>query len=482
MRNGPTDFTRVLASRSPLPAPSTPFRTYSDKNIKSSPGEHAIEGGMSLYENHQPRYEYIRVLGQGREGIVLLYHDRMTGEKVVVKSWFRKGRNAMPDYLLAAFSGKGENGDNTRSNSDSARVVADWPTEVEATLIFSGLSIDNPAHTSNVNVTDDVDSALVGKEYGSKYGILPVVDYFIGVSSEDEGIIRSVGRAALMSKQRQRERLQWYMVMPAVGGTLEHHGPELQRSSRDKAAHLRPTISKLDSEYRPALHGVLVALNRLHSEGYCHDDVKPDNIFLGNDHAAQWLLGDLGNVRDAGHAYHATVDYTIRNHWSDCKSDDVRRLLKSYLSFLRDASVRDGNSVVFDYELYYVRNAPWARLYWAFTDGQFRVEDVLSYSQEDAPAAPVRGGESGIRMTDVGVLGIEEKEDDGDGDDDSSDSSDDEDHEYKPYGHPPLTSFQREMLRFTVAEELTCSTLKWQWAIWVYFYVRYGWLIVFPFW
>ena len=55
------------------------------------------------------------------------------------------------------------------------------------------------------------------------------------------------------------------------------------------------TPQKLDKTLRPVLEATLENLRPLHKAGYCHDNIKPENIFVAD--TKHWLLGALGSVR-----------------------------------------------------------------------------------------------------------------------------------------------------------------------------------------
>ena len=460
VRNASTDFTPLLQSRGPLPAPPHPFRTFDGQHIAAVEGERSAKLGIDLYAEAMPRYRYVRHLGQGREGVVRLYKDIVTGGDVVIKSWFRQGRNPLPDSLLPLFAGKDNNISHVMSKTGREIGLRNWPTEVEATLIFSGLNSSIPRWPATNASSAVGDGLIVGRPFGESYGILPAIDYFVGLRTEDSLALTSTGREAALRKHEQQYRLPWYLVTPVVGKSLD----DFVRTLPDKG----DLISDVDNEYRPGLDGLLVALDRLHSKGYCHDDVKLDNIFTGSGRNEQFILGDLGNVRQTDHPYHQTVDFTGRNHWKDCRADDVRRLLMSYLQFLREASMRnDGSgSTVFDFDFQYTRKAPWTRLYWAFLSdqgGPIRVADVLAYSENEAAPIDASTQNDSSRTERF---------------DEAGDKARHRANRWKP----PLSSYQRESLRVKVDEELTCTTLRWQWAVWLWFYIRYGWLAFFPYW
>lgn len=191
---------------------------------------------------------------------------------------------------------------------DFIQFTTTWPTEIEAGMLLNSLR-DSP--------------------------FVAVVDYFI--LSEPDG-------------------WSWALVSPfALGGTL------LSLAERERTASKPNDLTTLDCLYRPSLKSLLLALEDLHLTGICHDDIKPDNVFIDRD-PSHWMLGDLGNVREVKHAWHKTASWTRQNQLRDCKTNDVKRLLKTYLSFLRAASA---DLDVFDRHFWAGRSA-WSRMYWDF--------------------------------------------------------------------------------------------------------------------
>jgi serine/threonine protein kinase len=207
-----------------------------------------------------------------------------------------------------------------------------WPNEIEANWLLAP-------------VLGQDDNMLV-----------PLEDFFILQPSEDEWV--------------------WAMVTPFIeGGTLSHAASRIKKSSK--------TPDELDKVYRLHLHGLLEALSDLHDLGYCHDDVKSDNILVSSDDT--WLLGDLGNVRHVSHPLHQTGSWARRNQWADCRLNDVRRLLKTYVAFLREASVdRDAFDVAF-----LAQESPWSRLYAEWMPYPVYARDTLALSQRTRSDAQI---------------------------------------------------------------------------------------------
>jgi hypothetical protein len=212
-----------------------------------------------------------------------------------------------------------------------------WPTEISASLILGGRS--------------------AGKErVSADAAFLPVVDYFL-------------------APELVGQEPQWHFLTPFLtSGGLPKLAKRLHQEDRAY------TAQELDTIFRPSLERLLGGLDEMHTgHELCHDDVKLDNIFVDaptahvegieGDIAAphpnrttHWLLGDLGNVREIDHPYHSSLLWLAsRKNLPDCRANDVVRLLKVYMQFLRQ-SVHD--KALFDRELF--RGAePWSALFWS---------------------------------------------------------------------------------------------------------------------
>ncbi|KAI5207685.1 hypothetical protein E4T38_03257 [Aureobasidium subglaciale] len=119
----------------------------------------------------------------------------------------------------------------------------------------------------------------------------------------------------------------------------------------------------MDRMFRPSFSALLSTLTTLHSVNFCHDDIKPANIFISED-PLHWLLGDFGNVREKQHVYHQSKVWKQQNQWEDCEENDERRLRMVYLSFLRSLHNDTGQ---FDREFLEKREG-WTRVYWDFME------------------------------------------------------------------------------------------------------------------
>lgn len=208
-----------------------------------------------------------------------------------------------------------------------------WPTEISASLILGGLS------ERNLLSADDV--------------FLPVTDYFLSPPIGDQ-------------------TTRWHFVTPFQrNGNVKGLGAKLWADEKDYTAR------DLDIIFRPSLERILQALNRMHVDyDLCHDDLKLDNIFLGSstlspgeemkpNETTHWLLADLGNARERDHPYHTSILWLQhKRNLADCGANDVFRLVKIYMDFLR-RSVADVNN--FNHE-FFEASEPWSRLFWSILD------------------------------------------------------------------------------------------------------------------
>lgn len=214
-----------------------------------------------------------------------------------------------------------------------------WPTEIPASLILGGRANSSGGWTGGEHAPVSKDATF-----------LPVTDYFISPGAEGE-------------------EAHWHFLTPFLPlGGLE----KLAKRLRNEDAPRTP--SQLDVIFRPSLERLLRSLNEMHTtHELCHDDIKLDNVFLASPHGGgpdapqtndttHWMLGDLGNVRELDHPYHTSLLWLEGGrNLPDCRSTDVLRLLKVYMTFFRE-SVRDKAS--FDKELF--RGAePWSALFWS---------------------------------------------------------------------------------------------------------------------
>ncbi|KAK2600427.1 hypothetical protein N8I77_009960 [Diaporthe amygdali] len=208
-----------------------------------------------------------------------------------------------------------------------------WPPEIPASLILGGLS----------------------DRLSDRAEFLPVFDYFLlptSGSGSDTG--------------------QWHLVTPFLkSGTLEHLARRLQSQK------ISQTAEDIDVRYRSSFNRLLKALSTMHSQHeLCHDDIKMDNIYVTDvnrssnqsstpsEKNAHWLLADLGNARQPAHSYHSSLLWAHDNSQNtDCRINDVVRLVKSYVLFLQSAVMAGEPRDTFN-GVFLTASAPWSRLYW----------------------------------------------------------------------------------------------------------------------
>lgn len=249
-----------------------------------------------------------KLLGSGWEGSAFTYKDMVTKVYNNDRSPFR---NCVPESVPELR----------------------WPTEISATLLLGG--------------TTGQTTSLVPAEAH----FLPIIDYFHTSAGVDQ-------------------TAQWHLVTPFLtSGTLVN----LARSARTLEAEPDSRARQLDAWFRPSFESLLDALEEMHTtHNLCHDDIKLDNIFTLEDPSdssggfnTHWLLADLGNARQPDHPYHSSELWLAFNR-RDCRANDVLRLMKTYVSFLRDAMpLKDVPS--FDEDFFRGRQA-WSRLFWRMVD------------------------------------------------------------------------------------------------------------------
>ncbi|KAF2843795.1 hypothetical protein M501DRAFT_906888, partial [Patellaria atrata CBS 101060] len=256
------------------------------------------------------RYVFREFLGVGCEGSTALYQDTYLGKTVVIKRYKNVQRNQLSNSMIEIFQGQAH----------------DWPPEIPAMLLFG-------------NVNDAIPENPTGSDTGH-LGFLPVLDYF------------------LVNRDRNRKTSpKWHLVSPYISnGTLKNLARRIYEEQLSEDQGLRT----LDASLRPVFNNLLARVSTLHDKGYCHNDIKPSNILAHS--LTDWILGDLGNVRQIHHPFYATNLWKKKNQWSDCRANDIRRALKTYLWVLRAGTT---NKQMFD-EAFYAESEPWSRMYWNF--------------------------------------------------------------------------------------------------------------------
>ncbi|KAI4928722.1 hypothetical protein J4E85_005340 [Alternaria conjuncta] len=214
-----------------------------------------------------------------------------------------------------------------------------WPTEIPASLQFGGSAADDANATKN--------------------GFLPV-------------------RAHFMASTAPGEPAEWHLVTPLLkGGNLRSLANNLSSLETPMAQ------SQVDERYRPAFNQLLENLGTLHSAGYCHDDIKPANIFVQDE--SHWAIGDLGNIREVSHPYHSSRIWNENDQLEDCRANDVLRALQTYLKFIQTsvAEEDDFNAALYEGQ------TPLSRLFWwTLADAPHMSADELRQrSLSEHPAA-----------------------------------------------------------------------------------------------
>jgi hypothetical protein len=266
-----------------------------------------------------------RLLGSGCEGSAFAWDGLVIKTYKTTRSRFR---NCLSSSLV---------GDIGLNDGGDFQYPTRWPTEIPATLLA-----------------------------GSEPGFLTPRDAFFAVSSP-------------------MEEAQWHLVTPlAEGGTLQ----TLAKQVSQNASGGEPSIQNLDIRFRPKFNDLLLAIQYLHTQGLCHDDIKPDNIFVRSSIAGDdgpWILGDLGNVRHLSHPYHTSRVWTqSNNQLPDCRANDALRAVKTYLQFLRQISSTSTamrSEEDFDLALSEAKES-WARLFW-LADGagnDLRVDQIMLWA------------------------------------------------------------------------------------------------------
>lgn len=212
-----------------------------------------------------------------------------------------------------------------------------WPTEIPASLYFGG--------------TENKATKFQG-------GFLPVRAYFMAVSSDSQA--------------------EWHLITPLLRG-----GSVNDLTARTKKKGM--TYREIDVRYRPAFEGLLGSLARLHEAGFCHDDIKPGNIFVADD--THWILGDLGNLRHISHPYHSSLLWRQNNQLPDCRTNDNLRALRTYIRFVRDSAV-DAHALNVHF---FEKSEPLTRLFWSAASSlphpspaDFRESSALFHPQLEA--------------------------------------------------------------------------------------------------
>ncbi|KAF2765484.1 hypothetical protein EJ03DRAFT_258862, partial [Teratosphaeria nubilosa] len=221
---------------------------------------------------------------------------------------------------------------------EKERVPTRWPAEIPASVL------------------------LAGRENGSwmgPSGFIPVTDFFFASTA-------------------QKQPGEWHLVTPLVAG-----GNLLDVVGRMRVSGAFLDYRQVDEHFRPSFHRVLETLQAMHDRGFCHDDIKADNVFVG-DGDADWILGDLGSVREVANPFHRSRIWQNHRQRPDCRANDAFRAVNMYLGLLRELANDRGR---FDEALFEGRE-PWSRLYWMAEEARsaLSASKVLQWSKTDEPA------------------------------------------------------------------------------------------------
>ncbi|KAH7087437.1 hypothetical protein FB567DRAFT_345838 [Paraphoma chrysanthemicola] len=221
------------------------------------------------------------VLGEGWEGKVFLYGD------YVIKT-FTPGRSPLRNCAPGL--------------SDT------WPTEIAASQWFNPCYLQPDDQNRNQSRGNSIVEPAIGTALN---GLVPVKAYFRAPTPH----------SAIP---------EWHLVTHFVkDGSLTSLSRTIGQNCGTR------TYQQLDAEYRTIFESMVNNLGKLHQAGFCHDDIKPGNIFVNG---SNWLLGDLGNLRHVAHPYHFSRIWRENEQLEDCRANDIMRALKSYIQFIRDSA------------------------------------------------------------------------------------------------------------------------------------------------
>ncbi|KAK7426417.1 hypothetical protein QQZ08_007011 [Neonectria magnoliae] len=266
------------------------------------PAESEVDGRSYSRQDIWAHRQEWKLLGSGSEGDAFTYNGTVIK---VYKAVHHPFRNCVP------------------ATSPEMR----WPTEIAASLLLGGV-VDSQSPRQDMD-------------------FLPVTDYFLSPATQTE--------------PQKWHFLTQYLPLGNLAKLAEH-----LRSSKHSYTGL-----ELDMLFRAPMKRLLRALDRMHRQyGLCHDDIKPDNIWLSgseeSDAAKHWILADLGNVREPSHPYHSSMLWSkLNDNLPDCRINDVLRLLKSYVQFMREAV---DDVATFDAQFFQAQE-PWAQLFWSSNPG-----------------------------------------------------------------------------------------------------------------
>ncbi|KAF8544573.1 hypothetical protein BDD12DRAFT_872815 [Trichophaea hybrida] len=340
------------------PKTVTSYEPFGITRFNPQPGLGLLNTNLTLVRklneatnSFEPEYVYSHRLGRGFEGQADIYTSRTTDQSVVIKTFFSFTREEYIPKKVAV-----------RLLRDYNITEKRWPVDISATL---------RRYNAKSPMADDL--------------TVHPIDVFY------------VPRPEIELGPRERAPLPWRMVLPLYNsGSLDFAQAAL--------AYLNLTTTEIDFLYRPRYKTVFEALGRMHTTmelesnatGFCHDDIKIDNLFLRNE-AHEIMVGDMGQSRPLSHAYH--------KKWYDCRLVDAHRAWKTYLVLLRGASDRSNGTSEFD-EQFMSQTTEWAAAYWNWMEDELilpehmfpKFETLEGEEEEDEDEGEMNTGNSTYRF------------------------------------------------------------------------------------
>ena len=356
------------------------------------------------------RYNYLERLScfWNKDECVRLYYDNTNKDQVVIKWWKNRNfdanvtRSSTPERVSEFFN----NDEETKPRHYP------WPSELVSTILLN----EGLQYYQKISSKPHQYENLAAKPVPEGRDLLPLRDYFLANPNGNTGVEHPI----------QDHGMSWHMVTPYMpNGTILDFARNLCRSSTPPRS-----LADTDVAYRPALIRLLLTIQEsLHLRGLCHNDIRAENILVhvskprpsdkksssiypapqtsdslvsGNCKAGdascdghsesnlaqpdevKFILAGFANVRQRDHKFHKTKYWTAsQKQWPDCRANDVRRLLKVYLSFLRRAvqcdrpkqeepqQSHDGSPTFSQFQLpfskaFFYATEPWAALYWDY--------------------------------------------------------------------------------------------------------------------
>lgn len=356
------------------------------------------------------RYKYLERLScfWNKDECVRLYYDNTNEDQVVIKWW--KNRNFDANVTHSSTPERVSEFFNNDEETNPKHYP--WPSELVSTILLN----EGLQYFQKISSQPHQYENLGLKPVPQGRDLLPLRDYFLANPTRNTGVEHPI----------QDHGMSWHIVTPHMpNATILDYAQNLCRSSMPPRS-----LADTDVTYRPTIVHLLLTLQEsLHRRGLCHDDIKAKNILvqisrprpgekisssiypapqtseavgLSNCKAgdtlcdgrfesnlaprdeAKFVLTGFANVRQQDHKFHKTKYWTAsQKQWPDCRANDVRRLLKVYLSFLRGATQCDrhkreepqqshGDSPTLSkFQLpfskaFFYATEPWAALYWDY--------------------------------------------------------------------------------------------------------------------